>query len=155
VLGLEVIPTPGHASHHVSYLDRDGTLYAGDAAGVRIQPSRYVMPPTPPPDLDVAAWEQTIDEIERRSPDRLALAHFGVVDDDIRGHLTSLRLELLDWAEYVLGGATQEEFVDYCQTELADNGEDLDSWSQAMPFWQSFEGLRRWADKQADLSPAS
>jgi glyoxylase-like metal-dependent hydrolase (beta-lactamase superfamily II) len=150
VLGLEAFPTPGHASHHASYLDRDGTLYAGDAAGVRIQPGRYVMPPTPPPDVDVAAWEHTIDEIERRSPDRLALVHFGVVEDDVRGHLTSLRLELLDWAEYVLGGATQEEFVDYCQTELADNGEDLASWSQAMPFWQSYQGLKRWADKQVN-----
>jgi glyoxylase-like metal-dependent hydrolase (beta-lactamase superfamily II) len=150
VLGLEAFPTPGHASHHVSYLDRDGTLYAGDAAGVRIQPGRYVMPPTPPPDVDVAAWEHTIDEIERRSPDRLALVHFGVVDDDVGGHLTSLRLELLDWAEYVLGGATQEEFVDYCQTELADNGEDLASWSQAMPFWQSYQGLKRWADRQVN-----
>jgi glyoxylase-like metal-dependent hydrolase (beta-lactamase superfamily II) len=150
VLGLEAFPTPGHASHHVSYLDRDGTLYAGDAAGVRIQPGRYVMPPTPPPDVDVAAWEHTIDEIERRSPDRLALVHFGIVDDDVGGHLTSLRLELLDWAEYVLGGATQEEFVDYCRTELADNGEDLASWSQAMPFWQSYQGLKRWADKQVN-----
>jgi hypothetical protein len=76
--------------------------------------------------------------------------HFGTVDDDVGGHLTSLRLELLDWAEYVLGGATQEEFVDYCRTELADNGEDLASWGQAMPFWQSYQGLKRWADKQVN-----
>src|SRR3954454_7694314 len=27
--GLAAFPTPGHASHHVSYLDGDGTLYAG------------------------------------------------------------------------------------------------------------------------------
>jgi glyoxylase-like metal-dependent hydrolase (beta-lactamase superfamily II) len=147
VLGLTCFPTPGHASHHVCYLDRDGTLYAGDAAGVRIQPGRYVMPPTPPPDVDVAAWEKTIDEIERRSPDRLALVHFGVVDD-VTPHLARLRLELLDWAEFVLGGATQEEFVEYCRTELADSGEDLDSWSQAMPFWQSYLGLKRWVDQQ-------
>src|SRR5438067_12241058 len=73
VVGLDCFPTPGHASHHISYLDRDGTLYAGDAAGVRIQPGRYVMPPTPPPDLDVEAWGRTIDELERRSPDRPAL----------------------------------------------------------------------------------
>ena len=39
-VGLEVFPTPGHASHHVSYLTRDGTLHAGDAVGVRIQPGR-------------------------------------------------------------------------------------------------------------------
>jgi glyoxylase-like metal-dependent hydrolase (beta-lactamase superfamily II) len=151
VLGLKCFPTPGHASHHVSYLGRDGTLYAGDAAGVRIRPGRYVMPPTPPPDVDIAVWESTIDEIERRSPDRLALVHFGVVDD-VEPHLTRLRLELLDWAEFVLGGATQDEFVEYCSAELADSGEDLDSWSQAMPFWQSYLGLKRWADKQAEAA---
>jgi glyoxylase-like metal-dependent hydrolase (beta-lactamase superfamily II) len=151
VLGLKCFPTPGHASHHVSYLGRDGTLYAGDAAGVRIRPGRYVMPPTPPPDVDIAVWESTIDEIERRSPDRLALVHFGVVDD-VEPHLTRLRLELLDWAEFVLGGATQDEFVDYCRTELTDSGEDLAAWSQAMPFWQSYLGLKRWADKQAEAA---
>ena len=53
--GLEVFPAPGHASHHVCYFDGT-TLYAGDAAGVRIQPSRSVLPPTPPPDVDVEAW---------------------------------------------------------------------------------------------------
>jgi glyoxylase-like metal-dependent hydrolase (beta-lactamase superfamily II) len=153
VVGLDFFPTPGHASHHVSYLDRDGTLYAGDAAGVRIQPGRYVMPPTPPPDIDVAAWERTLDEIERRSPERLALIHFGVADDPAR-HLAELRLELLDWAEFVLGGAGEDEFVAYCRAELADAGEPVGIWDHAMPFWQSYQGLKRWADKQADLSPA-
>ena len=65
------------------------------------------------------------------------------------------RLELLDWAEFVLGGATEDEFVAYCRTEITDAGEDLDTWSLAMPFWQSYQGLRRWADKHSDLSPAS
>ena len=64
----QCFPTPGHASHHVCYLDRDGTLYAGDAAGVRIQPGRFVMPPTPPPEFDSTVWQQTIDEIERARP---------------------------------------------------------------------------------------
>ena len=45
VVGLDCFPTPGHASHHVCYLDRDGTLYAGDAAGVRIDPGRFVPRP--------------------------------------------------------------------------------------------------------------
>src|SRR5919201_3139043 len=52
LLGLDCFPSPGHASHHVCFLADDGTLYAGDAAGVRIQPSRFVLPPTPPPDFD-------------------------------------------------------------------------------------------------------
>src|SRR5205809_182966 len=98
VLGLQCWPSPGHASHHVCYLDRDGTLYAGDAAGVRVLPGRYVMPPTPPPEVDVELWQQTIAELERRDPERLALIHFGVVDDPQR-HLTELRLALYDWAD--------------------------------------------------------
>ena len=73
VLGLDCFPTPGHASHHVCYLDPDGTLYAGDACGVRVLPGRFVMPPTPPPEVDVEAWEETLDEIEHRAPERLAL----------------------------------------------------------------------------------
>jgi glyoxylase-like metal-dependent hydrolase (beta-lactamase superfamily II) len=148
VLGLESFPTPGHASHHVSYLDPDGTLYAGDAAGVRIQPGRCIMPPTPPPDLDVEGWQRTLDEIERRGPERLALIHFGVAED-AQDHLAQLRLELLDWAEFVLGGATEDEFVEYCRAELADAGEDADTWNLAMPFWQSYHGLKRWAETRA------
>jgi len=84
VLGLECFPSPGHASHHVCYLSGDGTLYAGDAAGVRLQPDRTVLPPTPPPEFDLDAWYRTIDEIEKRAPGRLALVHFGVADDPER-----------------------------------------------------------------------
>src|SRR3954451_16062586 len=81
VVGLDFLPTPGHASHHVCYLHPDGTLYAGDACGVRVLPGRSVMPPTPPPDVDIEAWETTLDEIGRRAPARLALIHFGVAED--------------------------------------------------------------------------
>ncbi len=147
VLGLESFPTPGHASHHVCYLDPDGTLYAGDACGVRVLPGRFVLPPTPPPEVDVDAWERTLDEIERRAPERLALIHFGVVDD-VGRHVTELRLTLEDWAESVEGGATEEEFVEYALAELADSGEDPAAYEQAMPFWQSYAGLKRWADKK-------
>jgi glyoxylase-like metal-dependent hydrolase (beta-lactamase superfamily II) len=148
VLGLESFPSPGHASHHVCYLDSDGTLYAGDACGVRVLPGRSVLPPTPPPDTDVEAWENTLDEIGRRAPERLALIHFGVADDVSR-HLDELRLRLLDWAESVEGGASEEEFVDYALAELTDSGEDMHAYEQAMPFWQSYRGLARWAEKKA------
>src|SRR5580765_6555074 len=147
VVGLDSFPTPGHASHHVCYLDPDGTLYAGDACGVRVLPGRSVMPPTPPPDTDIEVWEATLDEIGRRDPDRLALIHFGVADDVAR-HLDELRLRLLDWAESVEGGATEEEFVEYALAELSDSGEDKDTFVQAMPLWQSYRGLVRWAEKR-------
>jgi glyoxylase-like metal-dependent hydrolase (beta-lactamase superfamily II) len=148
VVGLECFPSPGHASHHVCFLDRDGTLYAGDAAGVRIAPGRYVMPPTPPPEIDVETWQATIEELERRDPERLALVHFGVFDDAQR-HLAELRLELYDWADHVRGGASEEEFVEYVLTELRDAGEDAPGYDTAMPLWQSYRGLKRWADKSA------
>jgi glyoxylase-like metal-dependent hydrolase (beta-lactamase superfamily II) len=148
VLGLDCFPTPGHASHHVCYLDRDGTLYAGDAAGVRIRPGRFVMPPTPPPEFDLDTWQRTVEEIERRDPERLALIHWGVFDDPQR-HLAELRLELYDWGDFIRGGAELEEFTEYVLTELRDAGEDTGEYDTAMPLWQSYQGLRRWADKQA------
>ena len=147
VVGLDSFPTPGHASHHVCYLDPDGTLYAGDACGVRVLPGRSVLPPTPPPDTDIEVWETTLDEIGRRAPERLALIHFGVAEDVTR-HLDELRLRLLDWAESVEGGATEEEFVEYALAELSDSGENADTYSQAMPLWQSYRGLARWAEKK-------
>jgi glyoxylase-like metal-dependent hydrolase (beta-lactamase superfamily II) len=149
VLGLECFPSPGHASHHVCYLNRDGTLYAGDAAGVRIQPGRYVMPPTPPPDIDVEAWERTLDEIERRAPARLALIHFGVATD-VEPHLEALRKRLREWADAVAGGASQEEFE-----RLALGGADVpdaDEYERAMPLWQSYQGLARWAEKRREAA---
>src|SRR4029077_7957526 len=79
--GFEVFPTPGHASHHVSYLGPDGTLHAGDAVGVRIHPGRYVFPAAPPPDVDLEGWEQTFRSIGERRPARFALTHFGVAED--------------------------------------------------------------------------
>ena len=109
VLGLACFPSPGHASHHVCYLDGEGTLYAGDAAGVRILPSTFVQPPTPPPEIDLEAWALTLDEIERRRPERLALIHFGVAEDTER-HLQELRERLADWSERVRNGASEEEF---------------------------------------------
>jgi len=148
VLGLDCFPTPGHASHHVSYLDRDGTLYAGDAAGVRIQPGRFVMPPTPPPEFDLDTWQQTLEEIERRDPERLALIHWGVADDPQR-HLAELRLELYDWADFIRGGANVDEFTEYVKTELRDAGENTGRYDLAMPLWQSYQGLKRWADRNA------
>jgi glyoxylase-like metal-dependent hydrolase (beta-lactamase superfamily II) len=143
VLGLECFPTPGHASHHVCYRAADGTLYAGDATGVRIAPSTLVLPPTPPPDLDVDAWDRTLDEIGRRAPERLALVHFGV-HDDVEPHLADLRARLHEWERIVASGATEEQFVAAVQsTEAAEAA----AYEQAMPLWQSYAGLRRWVDK--------
>jgi glyoxylase-like metal-dependent hydrolase (beta-lactamase superfamily II) len=145
VVGLECFPSPGHASHHVCYLDGDGTLYAGDSAGVRILPSSFVLPPTPPPEVDLEAWASTLDAILERTPQRLALIHFGVAEDTQR-HLQELRERLERWSERVRDGATEEEFEELAAADL---GNDRMAYEQAMPFWQSYAGLKRYWEKRA------
>src|SRR5207244_8786001 len=104
-------PSPGHASHHVCYVDGDGTLYAGDAAGVRVLPDRHILPVAPPPEVDLEGWERTIDELERRTPERLALIHFGVVEQP-REHLRRLRRQLRLWGQRVGQAMSEGEFIE-------------------------------------------
>jgi glyoxylase-like metal-dependent hydrolase (beta-lactamase superfamily II) len=139
VLGWEAFPTVGHASHHVSYL-RDGTLLAGDACGVRMPGASYVLPVSPPPDIDVEAWHATVEAIRRRAPDRLALIHFGI-HDDVDAHLDRLEAELDLWAARVADGMGQDEFVAAARRDLADDADDYD---QVAPLWQSWQGLERY-----------
>lgn len=117
VLGLECFPTPGHAVHHVCYMDRDGILYAGDCVGVRWPPSGYVTPATPPPDVDLEVWHASLDEIERRVPDALALPHYGLVPEP-EEHLRVFRQRLMLWAEIVRRGAGLKEFIDEVSRDM-------------------------------------
>ncbi len=154
VLSLDCFRTPGHASHHVSFLDSDGTLYAGDAAGVRIEPGRFVLPPCPPPEFDLEAWERTLVEIENRAPGRLALIHFGVFDD-IQEHLAALRATLASWSERVENGMDEATFVaaaryDVSQTDL----EFVDEYDRAAPFWHHYRGIERYWRKRGEEAAA-
>ncbi len=75
---LEVAYTPGHASHHVSYFSGDtGIAFVGDTAGVRLQAGQFIMPPTPPPDIDLEAWRDSFARISAWHPDTLFITHFG------------------------------------------------------------------------------
>jgi glyoxylase-like metal-dependent hydrolase (beta-lactamase superfamily II) len=148
VLGLDCFPTQGHASHHVSYLDAAGTLYSGDAAGVRILPERTVLPPTPPPDFDLDVWLETIDEIERRRPERLALIHFGVATEP-GAHLDELRRRLVEWVRLVQSGVTQEQFSESVRNEVTATADNVELYERAMPFWQSYAGLERYTRTDA------
>ena len=143
VLGWESFPTTGHASHHISYL-LNGTLLAGDAAGVRMPGASYVLPVSPPPDVDVDAWHATAAAIRARQPERLALIHFGV-HEDVDAHLDRLELELDRWAARVRDGIDQQAFVDAAR---ADAGEDADLYDRVAPFWQSWAGLKRYWEKR-------
>jgi glyoxylase-like metal-dependent hydrolase (beta-lactamase superfamily II) len=147
VLGWDAFPTPGHASHHVSY-QREGTLFAGDTCGVRRLPELAVLPVSPPPDIDVEAWQASIDEIERRAPERLALTHFGVATD-VPEHLARLRSELERWAGLVADGVDIEQFARLARPRAGADGAVFD---EIAPFDQSWQGLRRYFDKRAPPS---
>jgi glyoxylase-like metal-dependent hydrolase (beta-lactamase superfamily II) len=144
ILGWETFPTPGHASHHVVY-ERDGTILAGDATGVRMLPSDYVQPVAPPPDIDLDAWRRSVDEIERRAPERLALIHFGVVTD-VPAHLALFRASLDRWSGWVRDGMTEEEFV---AAVHEDAGADAERYSAVFGFGMSYAGLKRYFARRA------
>lgn len=98
---LKAIDTPGHAVHHHSYYDAStGTVFTGDVAGVRIDTTRYVRPPTPPPELDLDAWAKSIERLRRLEPRRLALTHFGEYED-IAWHLDDLQSRLNTWRDWL------------------------------------------------------
>jgi glyoxylase-like metal-dependent hydrolase (beta-lactamase superfamily II) len=91
---VDVAYTPGHAMHHVSYLDAgSGTAFTGDVGGMCIGRARLVVPPTPPPDIDVESWESSVMRIRAWQPQRLFITHFGLIDDP-ESHLDQLMARL-------------------------------------------------------------
>jgi glyoxylase-like metal-dependent hydrolase (beta-lactamase superfamily II) len=97
--GLEIVGwhTPGHANHHVAWQIGDAVA-TGDVAGVRFPGATHVLPPMPPPDIDVEKWRQSLALLRRLEPSRLLLTHFGAVDDPMR-HIDELEDRLVRWTE--------------------------------------------------------
>jgi glyoxylase-like metal-dependent hydrolase (beta-lactamase superfamily II) len=90
---FETAYTPGHASHHVSYFNRDsGVAFVGDTAGVCID-GGYILPPTPPPDIDIEAWQRSVAKIEGWGAKTIFLTHFGPVNEPVP-HLRTLMANL-------------------------------------------------------------
>jgi glyoxylase-like metal-dependent hydrolase (beta-lactamase superfamily II) len=141
--------TPGHASHHVSFLhEPTGTAFVGDVAGVRIPPSQYVIAPTPPPDIDVEAWDRSIDLVAGWDPQALALAHFGRVDD-VGSHLAATHERLHE----IVALAAQhgsEAFAAGILDRIAQHAGDVSQqYVQAAPTEHLYLGARRYLDKRA------
>jgi glyoxylase-like metal-dependent hydrolase (beta-lactamase superfamily II) len=146
VLGFEVTYTPGHASHHVSYF-RDGVAFVGDMAGVRIPPYDLTLAPTPPPDIDVEAWERSLDAIAAWEPRTLALTHFGTADDP-PAQLAAVR-EALHWQAELAAQHDMDGFMAALHERVADRApEEVAAVEQAAPLDHLFLGLDRWHSKR-------
>lgn len=161
VLGMRVAYTPGHASHHVAYLhEESGTAFTGDVAACRIPPSDLVMPPTPPPDIDVETWLESLATIESWRPERLALTHFGAVEEDVPGHLETVRARLREEAELVEGSSREIYEADLqrrIRAQMSSEGLGEDSIAellQAVPTAYQWPGLDRYWRKRAEREAA-
>ncbi len=98
---LHVLYTPGHASHHVSYFDEaEGIAFVGDTAGICIEGNPYTLPATPPPDINLELWNNSLDAIAALDPKRLFLTHFGYSDHPAQ-HIASYRERLQRWSDLV------------------------------------------------------
>jgi glyoxylase-like metal-dependent hydrolase (beta-lactamase superfamily II) len=145
VLGFRVAYTPGHASHHVSFLHPPtGRAFVGDTAAVRIRPSEFVMPPTPPPDIDLDLWEESIDRILDWRPESLGITHFGEVTEP-EGHLDLVRERLREQGE-LAGKLRREEFEQRIREQVSENAdpETAAALFQAVPPEQQWPGLDRY-----------
>ena len=151
VEGFQVAYTPGHASHHVAYLSDEGEAFVGDVAGVRIPPSETTLAPTPPPDIDVEAWLDSIGTVAAWNPEALCLTHFGPVTQ-VEQHLHAVRTALLEQAD-LARRAGEEEFIREVERAGKDVDEETSSrFSQAAPADQLYQGLERYWRKRAEAA---
>jgi glyoxylase-like metal-dependent hydrolase (beta-lactamase superfamily II) len=95
---LEVFYTPGHASHHVTYWERASrTAFVGDTAGIRVQGDAFLLPATPPPDINVEIWNQSLDTIASWGLERIFLTHFGFIENPGE-HIRLYKERLAEWS---------------------------------------------------------
>lgn len=162
---LHVAYTPGHASHHVSYFDPSSRVaFVGDTAGIRRHDLPYIMPPTPPPDIDLEAWQASEERILAWDPDTLFLTHFGPFHG-ARQHFQELMDRLGEWsrivrrllADQTLDDAQRERaFVEEALLDLKRKvgQQEAERYNRAGRLDYSWQGLSRyWRKRDAALEP--
>ena len=158
--GLEVVAwhTPGHAVHHVAWQIGDAVV-TGDVAGVRFPGADHVLPPMPPPDIDIDAWRESLATLRRLEPERLLLTHFGEFRDPAR-HLDELEDRLERWTDIarrvVAEGGDREVLgaeltaLDEREMAIADvSAEAIERYRRLCPVKESSTGLYRYCSLAA------
>ncbi len=163
---LSVLYTPGHASHHLTFWDaQDGTAFAGDVGGITVEGDSFIMPATPPPDIDLELWNKSLDAILALRPAKLFLTHFGYQHDP-EAHAARYREKLASWtalARNLLESEKSEEeagkrFVEAvaAETKNAVPSPDADHYIFNGGLYLSWLGLLRYIKKQkAKAQPAT
>jgi len=153
--------TPGHAYHHLAYLEPDsGVLFTGDVAGIRLPGQSYIRPPTPPPEVDVEAWARSINLIREINPASLWPTHFGSYED-VGRHLSELEQRLQDWLLFIEGqmddGADREEISEELKVKgdaemLAEGADPAQSerYDMAGSYPMLTDGLMRYATRRRE-----
>ena len=162
-LRIEALFTPVHASHHVAYRI-DGAVLTGDIAGVRIGDGP-VVPPCPPPEVDIEAWRASLARLREVAPRRLYLTHFGVVDE-VGEHLDQLDAALDAFASWTRARMEQglaeeaivplfEAYTDGFLAARGAGGEVQRRYAVANPAFMSVAGLARYWRKRAERAGAA
>ena len=157
---LQTAYTPGHASHHLAYYDEPSRIaFVGDVAGVSLPPAHVILPPTPPPDIDVEAWEASVEKILAWHPEALFLTHFGLKSNPAI-HLQELMERLRLWARLVKDliadepdeDARRARFVRQATLELRRIVSDPEAlrYALAAGLEQSYNGILRYWTKKAE-----
>jgi glyoxylase-like metal-dependent hydrolase (beta-lactamase superfamily II) len=157
---LHVYDAPGHATHHVIYFDeRSGAAWIGDTGGVCRPGAAVARPATPPPDIDIEAWQRSLDMLGALNPSVLLLTHFGPAYQP-SAYIEDYRATLLHWADTVRAGlssgadqATQIAQLDtLAQASLGPNAsaEDVALYEQASSTALNWHGLARYWRKRAE-----
>jgi glyoxylase-like metal-dependent hydrolase (beta-lactamase superfamily II) len=146
---FEVAYTPGHASHHVSYRHA-GTAFVGDVGGVRITGTTLTIPPTPPPDIDLELWHESLGIVRAWAPEQLAMTHFGV-SHDVEAQLAEVDRRLGEWSRYA-EHHDAGEFIAMVKAEVeADAGPEIAAaYVQAAPPDQLYAGYERYWRKRSE-----
>ena len=140
--------TPGHASHHVCYLhEPTATAFVGDVGGVRIE-GGPIIPPTPPPDIDLELWHDSLRTVAAWQPDRLAITHFGSYED-VEDQVAAMHESLDRWGALAL----ETDADSYAEAMIAEMRQAPDSaateaFMQAMPPATLWPGLDRYWTKR-------
>lgn len=158
---IEALDTPGHASHHLSFIV-DDICFTGDVGGVRLPGETHVVPPLVPPELHLQHWHESLshlrDAVQRHDLQYLAPTHFGVFDD-VSAHLHRLEEGLqraVQWTKDPLPSLVDDEETlreatsAWMYEQAAANGVDEATWElyeTANPSWMAALGLRRYWKK--------